>query len=74
MSCRRVLLCLPETPSEDVLEIARVVKAALVRENHQVHLRVAGEGFDGDVTPVDTPRQPLILWIAEPPDGGESVM
>lgn len=71
MRTRRVLLCLPELPSEEALELARTVKAALNR-HYQVRLRLDEEDFDEDVTPVDVPvHQPLILRIEDPPDGGE---
>ena len=71
MRNRRVLLCLPETPSEDVLALARAVKAALSM-NYQVRLKLANEDFDSDVTPVDTPlKQPLVVSIKEPSDDGE---
>jgi hypothetical protein len=74
MRNRRVLLCLPETPSEDVLAVARVVKAAL-SANYQVLLKLANEDFDDDVTPVDTPlKQPLVVSIKEPSDDGERPM
>lgn len=74
MRNRRVLLCLPETPSEDVLAFAREVKAALQR-TRDVRLKLADEDFDDDETPVDSPNnQPLILRIEEPPDGGERTM
>jgi len=74
MRSRRVLLCLPETPSEDVLALAREVKAALQR-THQVRLKLADEDFDDDETPVESPlNQPLVLRIEEPPDGGERTM
>lgn len=69
MRNRRVLLCLPEPASEDVLALAREVKAALAAK-YQVRLHIAGEDFDSDVTPVDTPlKQPLIVRIEAPPDG-----
>ena len=74
MRHRRVLLCLPETPSEDVLTLAREVKAALQR-THQVRLKLADEDFEDDETPVESPlNQPLVLRIEEPPDGGEGTM
>lgn len=74
MRSRRVLLCLPETPSEDALALAREVKAALQR-THQVRLQLADEDFEDDETPVDSPHnQPLVLRIEEPPDGGERTM
>lgn len=78
MRSRRVLLCLPETPSQDVLALAREVKAALQR-THQVRLKLADEGFDEDFdedeTPVEFPNKPpLVLRIEEPPDGGERTM
>ncbi len=74
MGHRRVLLCLPETPSEDVLALARAVKAALSAD-YQVRLRLADEDYDGDVTPVDTPlNQPLVISIKEPSDDGERPM
>jgi len=74
MRTRRVLLCLPETPSEDVLALARAVKAAL-SANYQVRLRLADEAFDDDVTPVDTPlKLPLVVTIKEPSDDGERTM
>jgi hypothetical protein len=74
MRNRRVLLCLPETPSEDVMALARAVKAAL-SVNYQVRLRLADEAFDDDVTPVDTPHnQPLVVTIKEPSDDGERTM
>lgn len=70
MPNRRVLLYLPETPSEGVLALARDLKAALAAK-YQVRLHPAGEDFDDDVTPVVTPlNQPLILRIEEPPDVG----
>ncbi len=74
MRSRRVLLCLPETPSKDVLALAREVKAALQR-TRQVRLRLADEDFEDDETPVESPHnQPLVLRIEEPPDGGEGTM
>lgn len=74
MRNRRVLLCLPETPSEDVLSFAREVKAAL-QKTRDVRLKLAAEDFDDDETPVDSPHnQPLILRIEEPSDDGEGTM
>lgn len=77
MSLRHVLLCLPERPSEDVLELARTVKAAL-GSKYRVRLRLAGEveeDFDDDTTPVDSPfGEPLVVRIEQPPDGGEGTM
>lgn len=74
MRNRRVLLCLPETPSEDVLALARAVKAALLK-TYDVRLKLADEDFDDDETPVASPlHQPLVLRIEEPPDGGERTM
>lgn len=74
MRHRRVLLCLPETPSEVALALARDVKAAL-EVKYQVRLQTAGLDFDDDATPVDAPHnQPLVLRIEEPPDGGEGVI
>jgi hypothetical protein len=74
MRSRRVLLCLPETPSEDVLALAREVKAALQRTHH-VRLKLADEDFDDDETPVEFPNKPaLVLRIEEPSDDGERTM
>ncbi len=74
MHPRRVLLCLPEHPSDDVLALAREVKAAL-STTRSVRLRLEGEDFDDDATPVEAPHlQPLVLRIEEPPDGGERTM
>jgi hypothetical protein len=74
MRSRRVLLCLPESPSQDVLTLAREVKAALQRTHH-VRLKLADEDFDDDETPVEFPNKPpLVLRIEEPPDGGERTM
>ncbi len=74
MRTRRVLLCLPELPSEEALELARTVKAVL-RPTYDVRLQLVGEAFDEDVTPVDLPNnQPLILRIEEPSDDGEGVI
>ncbi len=76
MSIRRVLLCLPEPTTEDALELARAVKAAL-SSTYQVRLQTLDGDFDEDVTPIEDPRhQPLLLRIEEqkPPDGGEGTM
>lgn len=76
MRSRRVLLCLPEQASEDALELARTIKAA-IGASYQVRLHLAGvdEAFDDDETPVDSPRGgPLVLRIEQPPDGGEGTM
>ena len=74
MRYRRVLLCLPEQASEDALALAREVKAALAAK-FQVRLHIAGEDFDDDETPVDSPNhQPLVIKIEEPPDGGEGTI
>lgn len=74
MRNRRVLLCVPEHASEDVLAVAREVKAALAGK-YQVRLHTAGKDFDSDVTPVDTPHKlPLVIKIEEPPDGGEGTI
>lgn len=73
MRARRVLLCLPEKASREVLALAQAVKAALL-DDYQVRLQLAGEDLDDDETPVDGVfRQPLILRIEEPPDGGEGI-
>lgn len=76
MRVRRVLLCLPELASEEVLELARTVKAALGMK-YQVRLHIDGEedNFDDDATPVDSiGGEPLVIRIEQPPDGGERTM
>ena len=71
MRPRRVLLCLPEQPSELLLEVAREVRAVLSR-TRSVRLRLGDN--DDDVTPIEAPQhQPLIIRIEEPPDGGEGL-
>jgi len=67
MRRRRVLLCLPEQPSEDVLMLARTVKAALIAE-FQVRLRLSDElDENDDLTPVDgRPNElPLVIRISK---------
>jgi hypothetical protein len=64
---RRVLLCLPEQSSEEVLAVARTVKAALATE-FQVRLLLEGEQEDEDdeLTPVDNPlEQPIVIRISD---------
>jgi hypothetical protein len=71
MRPRRVLLCLPEGASADALALAHAVKTALTSD-YQVRLQLAGESFDDDDTPVEgVYKQPLVLRIEDPPDGGE---
>lgn len=71
MRRHRVLLSLPKTPSVAALALAEDLKAAL-SPKYQVRLHRAGEDFDNDVTPVDTPlKQSLIVKIEAPPDGGK---
>jgi hypothetical protein len=67
MRHRRVLLCLPEQSSEEVLAVARTVKAALATE-FQVRLLLEGEQEDEDdeLTPVDNPlEQPVVIRISD---------
>jgi len=74
MRLRRVLLCLPERPSKDALALARAIKAAL-SDTHQIRLHLAGGNFDDDETPVEAlHKQPLILKVEDPPDGGEGTV
>jgi hypothetical protein len=61
------MLCLPEQSSEEILAIARTVKAALAAK-FQVRLRIEGveEDEDDELTPVDNPlEQPIVIRIAE---------
>jgi len=65
----RILLCLPDQPTEEVLAVARTVKAALSVE-FQVRLLLADETDewdDEDLTPVDNPLhdRPIVLRISE---------
>ena len=77
MRHRRILLCLPDQPSEEVLAVARIVKAALTAQ-FQVRLLLADDvdEDDDELTPVDNPslEQPIVLQITEggitPPAGG----
>jgi hypothetical protein len=65
-----VLLCLPEQSSEEVLTLARAIKAALSSQ-YQVRLRLADElDEDDELTPVDgRPNElPLVLRISEGED------
>ena len=75
MRRRRVLLCLPERPSNDVLALAEAVKAVLVqRATYPVRFYPTVVDEDDDErTPVDIRfgESPLVLRIEEPPDGGE---
>lgn len=73
MRRRRVLLCLPDHPSEDVLALAQAIKTTLERQrpsSTRFHLE---ESDDDDKTPVEIvlDENPLVLRIEEPPDGGE---
>jgi hypothetical protein len=77
MRRRRVLLCLPERPSEDVLALAEAIKAVTaLRPTYPVRFypSVVDE-TDDDRTPVDIQfgTKPLVLRIEDPPDGGEGV-
>jgi hypothetical protein len=70
MPRRRVLLRLPEHPTEGALALARAIQATLGGA-YQVRLDAGPESFD-DVTPVEgLTRQPLVLTIEDPtaPDG-----
>jgi hypothetical protein len=67
MRHRRVLLCLPDQPSEEVLTVARTVKAALAAR-FQVRLRLPNEvEEDDELTPVDNPLldQPIVIRVTE---------
>jgi len=66
MRPRRVLLCLPDQPSEEILEVARTVKAALSM-TFQVRYLLDGETDDDELTPVDNPLYdvPIVLRISE---------
>jgi hypothetical protein len=67
MRPRRVLLCLPEQSSEELLAIARAVKASLAQQ-FQVRLQIEGETLDEDdeLTPVDNPlEQPVVIRISD---------
>jgi hypothetical protein len=65
---RRVILCLPDQPSEKVLAVARTIRESLSRQ-FQVRLRLADEFDDEDdeLTPVDNPIHdlPIVLRISE---------
>lgn len=66
---RRVQLVVDKDPTEDMLELARAVKAALAGR-YVVHVRTSDEDDeyqDGDRTPVDfhAREAPLIIRIGE---------
>ena len=75
MRRRRVLLCLPERPSEDALALAEAIKAVTtLRPTYPIRfLASIDDDEDAERTPIDIKfgSKPLVLRIEEPPDGGE---
>ena len=67
MGYRRVLLCLPERPSEEVLAVVRSIKAALATEFQvRISMSSAFDLNDDGITPIDNPlKQTIVLRITE---------